>query len=140
MQQKKLNDLVFIKYNRALKRRYDMRDTIDPISLSNIDESNEWLSGRMDEERGEDDEPVFEDDTLTWGDVAKASGARESNKTTRATTSRGSTSHDVHFVDQDVQFEEEEEEEEDAEGYKSVGEEEDAVVDLTNADLDDYDD
>ena len=67
MQQKKLNDLVFIKYNRALKRRYDMRDTIDLISLSNIDESNEWLRGRMDEENDEDNEPVFEDDILTWG-------------------------------------------------------------------------
>ncbi|XP_073059753.1 uncharacterized protein [Primulina eburnea] len=37
--QKRLNDLVFIKYNRALKRRYDLRDKIDPISLDDIDDS-----------------------------------------------------------------------------------------------------
>ncbi|XP_075500617.1 uncharacterized protein LOC142539215 [Primulina tabacum] len=45
LEQKKLNDLVYIKYNRALRRRYDMRDTIDPISLADIDDSNEWLMG-----------------------------------------------------------------------------------------------
>ncbi|XP_076936260.1 uncharacterized protein LOC143603320 [Bidens hawaiensis] len=31
LDQQKLSDLVYIKYNRALKRRYDMRDTIYPI-------------------------------------------------------------------------------------------------------------
>ncbi|XP_075511905.1 uncharacterized protein LOC142547472 [Primulina tabacum] len=41
LEQKKLNDLVYIKYNRALRRRYDMRDRIDPISLADIDDSNE---------------------------------------------------------------------------------------------------
>ncbi|XP_073138291.1 uncharacterized protein [Henckelia pumila] len=43
--QKHLNDLVFIKYNRALKRRYDLRDKIEPISLDDIDEINEWRIG-----------------------------------------------------------------------------------------------
>ncbi|CAL5349728.1 unnamed protein product [Camellia sinensis] len=57
--QKRLNDLVFVKYNRALRRRYNSRDTIDPIALTDVDESNEWLVGRMEEEL------VFEDDTFT---------------------------------------------------------------------------
>ncbi|RWR88532.1 hypothetical protein CKAN_01754700 [Cinnamomum micranthum f. kanehirae] len=48
LDQKRLNDLVFVKYNRALKRRYDMSDILDPISLKDIDESNEWLHGRVD--------------------------------------------------------------------------------------------
>ncbi|RVX13459.1 hypothetical protein CK203_021020 [Vitis vinifera] len=38
-----LNDLVYIKYNRALKRRYDEGNSIDPISLKDIDDSNEWV-------------------------------------------------------------------------------------------------
>ena len=31
-------------------RRYDERDTIDPIALQEIDESKEWLLRRMDDE------------------------------------------------------------------------------------------
>ncbi|XP_059654196.1 uncharacterized protein LOC132300907 [Cornus florida] len=57
-----LNDLVFIKYNRALRRRYNMRDTLDPILLDDIDESNEWLTGRMDDSDAEHD-LVYEDDS-----------------------------------------------------------------------------
>ncbi|XP_060175162.1 uncharacterized protein LOC132605906 [Lycium barbarum] len=38
---KKLNDLVFVKYNRTLTHCYKARDTIDPIFLNNIDEANE---------------------------------------------------------------------------------------------------
>ena len=139
MEQNRLNDLVFIKYNRALKRRYDIRDTIDPISLSNIDESNEWLRGRLDGESDEDEEFVFEDDTLTWGAVARASGVGESSKQTRATTSRGrskgstSTSNTIHLIDEEEAGSEETEE--DAEGYKSGDEDED--VDLLVVDVED---
>ncbi|KAJ9552580.1 hypothetical protein OSB04_016625 [Centaurea solstitialis] len=32
LEQQKLNDLVYIKYNRALRRRHDVRDTIDQSS------------------------------------------------------------------------------------------------------------
>ncbi|XP_050264150.1 uncharacterized protein LOC126708400 [Quercus robur] len=39
--QKRLNDLVFVKYNQKMKARYDKRDVTDPISLDDIDESNE---------------------------------------------------------------------------------------------------
>ncbi|RVW37984.1 hypothetical protein CK203_084186 [Vitis vinifera] len=76
----RLNDLVYIKYNRALKRRYNERNTIDPISLKDIDDSNEWLIGRMEDEDshgGAQDDFVFDDDNLTWGDVARAAGAEE---------------------------------------------------------------
>jgi hypothetical protein len=121
-----------------------MRDTIDPISLSDIDESNEWLRGRMDGESDEDDEPVFEDDTLTWSDVARASGVRESNKTTRATTSRarantskGSTSTPLQMIDEEEVDSEETEEEEDEEGYKSGDGGEDEELDLLSVDSDD---
>ncbi|RVW92379.1 hypothetical protein CK203_032455 [Vitis vinifera] len=82
-----LNDLVYIKYNRALKRRYNERNTIDPISLKDIDDSNEWLIRKMEDEdshRGAQDDFVFDDDNLTWGDVARATGAEEARFDTRA--------------------------------------------------------
>ena len=37
---------MYIKYN-ALVKRYNYRDEIDPISLNDIDECNEWLVGKM---------------------------------------------------------------------------------------------
>ena len=83
----RLNDLVYIKYNRALKRRYNERNTIDPISLKDIDDSNEWLIGRMEDEDshgGVQDDFVFDDDNLTWGDVARATRAEEAKFDTRA--------------------------------------------------------
>ncbi|XP_031739008.1 uncharacterized protein LOC116402801 [Cucumis sativus] len=89
--QSRLNDLVFIKYNRALKRRYNLRDIVDPISLKDIDDSNEWLIGRLDDDSEEDDELVFNDDSLTWGDVSRAVGAKEPSFYSRASTSRPKT-------------------------------------------------
>ncbi|KAL2238042.1 UNVERIFIED_CONTAM: hypothetical protein Sindi_0995900 [Sesamum indicum] len=76
-EQKRLNDLVFIKYNRTLKRRYDARDAIDPIILDEIDESNEWLLWRLTLDSDEENATVFEDNDLTWGDVARAAGVDE---------------------------------------------------------------
>lgn len=36
-----LSDLVFVKYNRTLRHRYDLGYKIDQITLNDIDESNE---------------------------------------------------------------------------------------------------
>ncbi|XP_042379959.1 uncharacterized protein LOC121972342 [Zingiber officinale] len=83
----RLNDLVFVKYNRALKLWYDARDKIDLISLTDIDDSNEWLMGKMDgESDNEEDELIFEGDDLTWDVVARASGAEEPEYCTRGKT------------------------------------------------------
>ena len=92
--QSHLNDLVFVKYNRALRRRYEMRDTIDPIYLNNIDDSNEWLTGRLDDENDVDDELVFtEEDGLTWNVVSTATGVGEpSYRTRKNVTVRGGSS------------------------------------------------
>ncbi|XP_058009419.1 uncharacterized protein LOC131183187 [Hevea brasiliensis] len=59
--QNRLNDLVFVKYNRSLKRRYDACDRIDPISLKDIDDN----------------------DDLTWNVVAAATGVEENAYNTR---------------------------------------------------------
>ncbi|KAL6559467.1 hypothetical protein OROGR_004584 [Orobanche gracilis] len=88
--QKRLNDLVYVKYNRALKRRYEARDRIDPITLRDIDDNNEWLIGALDEEnQGEEDDLVFEDDSLTWDAVARASGVGEEAYNTRSVKGKG---------------------------------------------------
>ncbi|XP_060190577.1 uncharacterized protein LOC132619807 [Lycium barbarum] len=70
-----LNDLVFIKYNRTLRRRYNAGNVIDPIALDNIDDANEWLTGVENVE----DDAIFEGDSeLTFGVVAEAMGVEES--------------------------------------------------------------
>ena len=55
--------------------------------MKDIDDSNEWLIGRMEDENshgGAQDDFVFDDDNLTWGDVARAIGAEEAKFDTRA--------------------------------------------------------
>ncbi|GJY11881.1 putative ubiquitin-conjugating enzyme E2 38 [Tanacetum coccineum] len=89
--QSRLNDMVFVKYNRALERRYKRADTTDHILLDDIDESNECLMEKMDGEEVTD-EFVFEDDELTWADVDRAAGASEPDYCTRASASTS----DVH--------------------------------------------
>ncbi|KAH6837753.1 hAT dimerization domain-containing protein / transposase-like protein [Perilla frutescens var. hirtella] len=64
--QTQLNDLVYVKYNRTLQCRYERKDTIDPILLDEIDESNEWLIGKINEDNSNEVEDlVFDDDDLT---------------------------------------------------------------------------
>jgi hypothetical protein len=82
--QSRLNDLVFVKYNRALRRRFIKKDSSDPIILEDIDESNEWLLGRMEDDSDDEVEFVFGDDDLTWEHVARASGANDPSYVTRA--------------------------------------------------------
>ena len=114
-----------------------MRNTLDPISLQNIDESNEWLLGRMDGESDEDNEPVFDDDDgLTWATVARASGVEESSHASRATSSRSkaqprisksSTLTPLQLIDEE-EAGSDDTEEEDVEGYKSTDGEDDSLL------------
>ena len=46
-------------------KRYNERHTIDSITLKDIDDSNEWLMGRMEDEGAAEDDLVFEGDDLT---------------------------------------------------------------------------
>ena len=57
-----------------MKARYDKCDVIDPISLDDIDESNEWLLGKIGIEPSMDAEDMLvdDDDGLIWGAVARA--------------------------------------------------------------------
>ncbi|XP_070012965.1 uncharacterized protein [Nicotiana sylvestris] len=86
---KHLNDLVFIKYNRRLRRRYNARNVIDPISVDNIDDANEWLTGAPEDHA---DEEVFADTSdFIWGDVAEARGIGERIYGLRGNTSTSSS-------------------------------------------------
>ncbi|KAK9715805.1 hypothetical protein RND81_06G190600 [Saponaria officinalis] len=84
--QDRLNKMVYVKCNRSLARRCKRSDTSDPILLDEIDESNEWLIGKMQEDDG--DEVVFEDEDLTWSVVARALGVDESTYFTRSSRIR----------------------------------------------------
>ncbi|KAD5803160.1 hypothetical protein E3N88_14520 [Mikania micrantha] len=68
-----------------------MRDTIDPILLDdgNVEDPHQWLKEALEDE-GEDEEnaQVFDGEDLTWGHVAKATGAGEATYSRR---SRGAT-------------------------------------------------
>ena len=76
-----MHDLVYIKYNQQLARRYNIRDEINPILLNDIDECNEWLVGEVDDDNDNEEEGndlVFHDDlTLNWANVYEASDIRE---------------------------------------------------------------
>ena len=108
-----------------MKARYDKRDVIDPISLDDIDESNEWLLGEMGVEpsMNVEDELVFDDDDdgLTWGVVARAASIGEPRKNTRfwiklRASSKASTSQ-PNIEEEDADSDETEEK--NADGYKS---------------------
>ena len=143
-----MQDLVFVKYNQALKERFDSRDVIDPILLNNIDDSNEWLVGELGGDgEGAEDELVFDADTLTWGAVADIIGADEPTKHTRQqtrlkkkVTSRPSSSRGkepIHDEEEDEANDVETEEEEEI--YKSSSGESDNEEEENLEDLE-YDD
>ena len=107
-----------------MKAWYDKRDVIDPISLDDIDESNEWLIGEMGVEpsMNVEDKLVFDDDDdgLTWGVVARAASVGEPRKNTRFQTksrasSKASTSQ-PNIKEEDADSDETEEE--NVDGYK----------------------
>ena len=72
--QSSLNHMVYVMYNRALRRRYNRKDTTDPILLGEIDDSNERLLGIMDENLNEEEDEEFGVDDLTVGLVSRDLG------------------------------------------------------------------
>ncbi|KAK1407750.1 hypothetical protein QVD17_39376 [Tagetes erecta] len=85
LEHKKLQELAFVRYNNTLRYRRDSNVAYDPISLDHIDESNEWMTGRMEEDH------VFEGEDLTYEAVGKAMGAGEVRPTrsSQPSSSRG---------------------------------------------------
>ncbi|XP_015162028.1 uncharacterized protein [Solanum tuberosum] len=79
-----LNDLVFIKYNITLRRRYNALNVIDPIRLDNIDDANEWLTGV---DYAEDEEIFEENFDFTWFGVGEVSAVEKNRYDLRGNTS-----------------------------------------------------
>ncbi|XP_042067400.1 uncharacterized protein LOC121810716 [Salvia splendens] len=88
--QERLNNLVFVKYNRDLERRFNIQNVTDPILLSDIDDSNEWLMGRMEGEDEDDDaggdDFCLPNESLRGESVGRASGVLEPSHNTRGNT------------------------------------------------------
>ncbi|KAA0066645.1 uncharacterized protein E6C27_scaffold979G00720 [Cucumis melo var. makuwa] len=93
--------------------------------------------GRLDDDSEEEDELVFDDDTLTWGDVSRASGAKEPTFYSRARASGAtnvscSSSSTTQPTPKQINLDDSDQEEEDTDGYKSnegVNEDEDQFSD-----------
>ena len=126
-------------------KRYIERHTIDPITLKDIDDSNEWLMGRMEHEGAAEDDLVFEGDDLTWGDVARASGAEELRVYTRAKAtktptpkpkSRPSSSKHTPLIDEDEEMIYSSGEEDEEEGKWKIDDGDDIDDDFLDLDLD----
>lgn len=107
LEHKRLNDLVYVQYNRRLRERFLERkkhpERYDPICLRDLNWGSEWMTK-------DGDDVVHEGDDLTWEMVDIAMGTSE-QRARRDTLSRGSTSHSMEEGD-DEQDELENEEEE----------------------------
>ncbi|KAL9663402.1 hypothetical protein QQ045_018788 [Rhodiola kirilowii] len=142
LSQERLNDLVFVKYNMALIRRHNLKDRVDPILLNEIDESNEWLIGRMEGEK--DDDLVFDNYPLTWAMVDKASEASEPyyfsrSKAKQAKDKGKGPMIEVEEEEEDEEFELNENEDTDEEGPNMEIEDDDEDGDDEDGDEDDVD-
>ena len=86
MAQEKLNDMVYVKFNRAFHRQHMKEGVADGIMLEEVDDSNEWLMGRMEEEGLDGDE------SIPYDLVARCMGAYEPAYATRASRGRDGAS------------------------------------------------
>ncbi|KAK8663817.1 hypothetical protein V6N13_083622 [Hibiscus sabdariffa] len=104
-------------------------------SLKDIDDSNEWLTGKTPEDA--QDEYVFEEDEgLTWGHVATATGVHKErfNLRSRGNTQEGSTQGGRDGSSREsIRQADGDEDEKDDEGYQSL-DEDDMVTNLTGED------
>ncbi|XP_043687964.1 uncharacterized protein LOC122639207 [Telopea speciosissima] len=73
LEHQRLNDLVYIQYNRRLQVRFqekrEQSRNPNPLVLDDLDWSSEWMTGIS------DDELVHPGDDLTWRTVSTVSGA-----------------------------------------------------------------
>lgn len=72
-----LQDLVFIKYNKTLKERYESDNVIDPMVMDGIDTNSELLLGDELVKGETQSYLIFDGDDLSWLDVNIASGVAE---------------------------------------------------------------
>nr|CAD1823691.1 unnamed protein product [Ananas comosus var. bracteatus] len=119
LEQKRLNDLVFVKFNARLRLRQADRNR-DPIALNDRDEDevseSEWkapTSIRASNVTPQNEE-VFPGEGLTWGQVGKATGATSQARrnarrkaTTQTQRAKTRTIDDVEFESSESEGDEE---------------------------------
>ncbi|ERM97980.1 hypothetical protein AMTR_s00117p00122540 [Amborella trichopoda] len=66
LEQKRLNDFVFVQYNQKQEERYQERNVREALDVGNVDNPNERLVDARDYE-------VFPRENFTWGQVCEAS-------------------------------------------------------------------
>ncbi|KAF8378274.1 hypothetical protein HHK36_029613 [Tetracentron sinense] len=96
--------------------RFKSRNSLDPITLRDIDDCNEWFMGSMQEQL------VHENDDLTWNQVAEASGANE--RCERPTRSRSQRDVDDEPLFESDETDGEEQYIEEADNDSDVGDDE----------------
>ncbi|KAL4205080.1 hypothetical protein AMTRI_Chr01g135390 [Amborella trichopoda] len=122
LEQKKFNDLVFVKENQRLKEKKNQPKK-DPISSKDMENASDWLVSDL----GTDE--VFPGEGLTWEMVDEASGqASDSRRATQATSSTGTSRREIE--------EEEADSEESLEKKEYVEEGDDSDDDGLNSDAD----
>ncbi|KAL4189684.1 hypothetical protein AMTRI_Chr08g208340 [Amborella trichopoda] len=89
LEQKKLNDLVFVRENQKLKEKKNQPKK-DPISSKDMENASDWLVS----DPGTKD--VFPGEGLTWEMVEEASGqASDPRRATRATSFVGTSQREI---------------------------------------------
>jgi hypothetical protein len=76
---KRLNDLVFVSYNRKMQSRFQKRrekagPSYDPLVIEDFDWDNEWIDSSVVHPGGDNDDLI----DLTWDHVDEAIGASSS--------------------------------------------------------------
>ena len=76
LEHQNLQDLVYIKYNQALKERFNCDDVTNPIQVDEFLDDSEWVLGEG--EGGFDDDDDYLNLTEdVWGAISRATGAEE---------------------------------------------------------------
>ncbi|KAL4189380.1 hypothetical protein AMTRI_Chr08g165140 [Amborella trichopoda] len=104
LEQRKLNDLVFVRENQRLKEKKNQQKK-DPISSKDMENASDWLVSDPGTEE------VFPGEGLTWEMVEEASGqASDPRRATRATSSAGTSRREINEEETDSEESLEEEE------------------------------
>ncbi|KAL4179667.1 hypothetical protein AMTRI_Chr13g121230 [Amborella trichopoda] len=103
-EQRKLNDLVFVRENQRLKEKKNQPKK-DPISSKDMENALDWLVSELGTEE------VFPGEGLTWKMVEEASGqASDHRRATQATSSAGTSRREIEEEEADSEESLEEEE------------------------------
>ena len=96
-----------------------------------IDDSKEWLTRRVQEDELDEfveDDLVFDDDILTWGSVARASGVEEERFNLRSRMGPLGQATGTSSISQHAPHDGDENDKENDEGYKSCDDNDDGPL------------